>query len=94
MDRAGQARSLKFRNHRKANRIEPLHVAGAAAIHTAVLKAQREGIACPGLPLDRDDIGVPGEDDASIMAGPDGGKKRGFIARGIGNFYISNAKGF
>ena len=41
-----------------------LHVGGAAAVEAAVALDEREGIAVPGLAVDRHDVGVAGEADA------------------------------
>ena len=94
VDRADETRVQKFRDHRKTDGIETLHIAGPAAIEAPGVAAQFEGIACPGLTRHRNDIGVPGENDAAIKVWPYGGKERGFVAHGIGNFHIGNAEGF
>src|SRR5580704_2676635 len=76
MDRRGQASLLEFRNHAKTDCIEPLHVAGAAAINAVRLTAQLERIARPGLAFHGDHIGVSRQDDSAIAVWADARKQR------------------
>src|SRR5271166_1384060 len=80
MDRPRQARFLKLRNHRKAERIEAFHVAGAAAEQAAILAPQPERIAGPALALDGHHVGVAGQQDAAVGLRADGQEKRGLVA--------------
>ena len=72
---------------------EALHVAGAATIEIAVgLRGQRPGIGRPWLAIDRHDVGMARQHDATLGRGADRGEKIGFGALGIGDQRAGNAE--
>ena len=74
----------EFRHERKRERIEALHVDGAAAVGPPVRDPQRERIASPGLPRDRHHVRMAGQHDAAAVAGTDRGVERRLVAGAFG----------
>ena len=63
LDLAGE----KLRRESETHRKEALHVGGAPPVEAAVALPYLEGIAVPGLALDRHHIGMAGERDAGTL---------------------------
>ena len=78
----------ELRKHREDDTTEGLHVTGSAPVKLPVANVSAERIAAPDLPIDRNDIGVPGEHDAPgprAVDSRDGDKQVRFGALGIQN---------
>ncbi len=80
MDRPLERRLLELGQHGEADRVERLHVAGAAAVILAVLERQRPRIAVPRLAVDRHDVGVAAQHHAVLHVRPDGREQVGLAA--------------
>ena len=93
MDRALERGGLERRRHRQHAGVEPLHVAGAAAVEPPRFLAELERIARPELAFDRHDIGMAGEHHAAVDPGPDGGEDGGLVACGVGRTARGDAVG-
>src|SRR5690625_3026535 len=65
MDRPAQRPPDKLTGEREGCCDEGFHVGRAAPVKPAIARRQNKRIAAPALPLDRDDIAVPGQDDTA-----------------------------
>ena len=80
MDRPAERRRPHALDGRKAHGQEALHVASAAAVQPPVRLPQAEGIARPGLSVDRHHVGMAGQDEAGHVSGADRREHIGFLA--------------
>ena len=90
MDGPLEGQGLKFGNHGQRQRVEALHVAGAAAEEFASLAAQSKRIGGPGLPGHRHHIRMARQHHAPVLHGPYGGEERGLVASCVGDLHIGN----
>ena len=68
VDRRLEIGGQEIRHEREGKGAEALHVDGAAAVSAPVRDPQRERVRGPGLPRDRHDVGMAGQDDAAAIA--------------------------
>ncbi len=80
MDRPAERRRPHALDGREAHGQEALHVASAAAVQPPVRLPQAEGIARPGLSVDRHHVGMAGQDEAGHVSGADRREHIGFLA--------------
>ncbi len=66
-----ERRGQGLRHHGEDQCDKPLHIGGAAPVKTLAAGVEPERVAGPGLPGDRHDIGVPGENDPAAPARTD-----------------------
>ena len=81
----------EVRHLRKADRKEALHVAGATAEETILARREFEGIAGPGLAVDRHHVGVARQHDAAGNGGADGGEQVGLAVGLVVDAEMRNA---
>src|SRR5581483_5576940 len=91
MDGTRELVLLDCLTRREADRNETLHVAGAARIGAAVVDAQLEGVAAPGLAIDRHHVGMAGEDDTRHVRRADAGPKIGLAAGRVRDAFAAEA---
>ena len=84
VDRAGEIKGSVVFCHGKRRCNEAFHVTCATAKEEAVSLREREGVRCPVLLGNRDDIGVTREDNAAVAFGAQCGEEIGLGSAGRG----------
>src|SRR5690606_6195343 len=80
VNRPAQRPRLELRYQGERRGEEGLHVGGAAAVEAAVARDDAEGVAVPGLALDRHDVAVSGEHHAARRLRAEAGEEVGLSA--------------
>ena len=93
MDRLLQVGLHELRQHGERDGVERLHVAGASAVVLAVLQGQRPRVGDPGLPVDRHDVGMAGQDHATLHVRADRREQIGLLAVRAGDEPAFDAEG-
>ena len=83
MQRNPQLRSRDLRQKPQCRAQEAFHIAYATPVGARTLNPQRERIGIPGLPLDRDHIGVTGNHDAALSRTIGGGHGNPQVRAGL-----------
>ena len=90
MDRAREVAHVGHRGEAAGE--EPFHVGRAAAVEAAVARGEAEGVAAPGLAVDRNHVGMPGQHIAGLPRRSDGRPQIGLAAARGGDPLVDDAE--